>query len=169
MLTVTTLTGTSTLTALTASRFARNFAGWLEEYYSGVYSPGRVEAIRWTYARFPTGQKLFQVELRQIAQILGTAVPGETVQNWAFLLQQNLAGYVVPLPICKARETVDPVSRICIPPVPWTPDPTPFVPDPTPSDPPPSDRKEGAADGGGNTLLFAGLAALAVIFISGRR
>ncbi len=155
-------TGAEPLTTLTATRFARNFAGWLEAYYSGVYSPGRVEAIRWTYAQHPTGQKIFQIELRQIAQILGRAVPGETVQNWEILLQQNLGGYVVPLQMCRAEETVDPVSRKCVAPVKWKP-----LPEPSPG-PLPSEQKEAAAAGGGNTLLFVGLAALAVIFISGR-
>jgi len=146
------------------SPFAREFAGKLSTFYTGAYRPSRVEAIKMAYAQYPGGQKMYRIELEQIAQRLG-ALAGETVQNWTLLLQQYLAGILVPLPICRADEKVDPVSRKCVAPAPKPP-PTP-KPEPPPTapvvTPPPA---PGAADKKGTMIVLAAAAIALMIVLS---
>ena len=58
------------------SAFAREFAAAIEDFYTGVYAPGRTQAIRMAYAQYPRGQKLYRIELEQVAQLLGN-IQGE--------------------------------------------------------------------------------------------
>lgn len=146
------------LPKLTPSLFAIEFAAILKSFYTGVYSPGRIQSIRMALAQYPQEQRLYAIELEMVAQILG-ALPGETVQNWSLLLHSNIGGYIVPLPICRSGKTADPISRKCVAPQPDV-APRPTLPvEPTPHLPTATD----SGLMGNKAFLF--LAAGAVVFL----
>lgn len=145
---------------LQASAFAVSLAAKINGQYTGVYKPSRLQAIRMAYAKFPAGQKLYSVEIDQMADILGR-IPGETIQNWSLLIRQVLGGSIVPLPMCTANEVVDPISRKCRTKQVILPEQV-ILPDPYT---PPSEKKESKTSG----LVWLGLAAVGFMLISGGR